>query len=236
MTSPNPPAEQHWFRALSREGKKLGLFAFDAARRLWGVIQGPIVFFLNLIAALVVLFEEWGWRPLSELLAKLAKFRPIAVIEGWIGRLPPYGALVVFALPTTILMPVKLLGLWLLARGAVVTAGAMLIAAKIVSTALVARIFMLTKPALMRLSWFAALYNWFIPWKEHFFGLIRASWIWRYGRMVKTRIKLEVKQAWMRWKPSIDALIAQTKPRLRQVWARVREGAMTTWGKLFGGR
>lgn len=223
-------------RVLRREGQKLWLFTVDGLRQLWAVVRGPIVFALNILAALIVLFEEWGWRPLADLLAKLAQFRLIARLEAWIASLPPYGALVVFSLPTTILLPVKLAGLWLLAKGAVMTAGAMLVAAKIASTALVARIFTLTKPALMQLSWFAAAYNWFVPWKEQLFGIIRASWAWRYGRMVKTRITLEVKQAWTRWRPSLLVLLEKIRPRLRGLWTRLKEGAGAMWQKVSGSR
>ncbi len=43
----------------------------------------------------------------------------------------------------------------------------------------------------MRIAWFAQAYNWFVPWKDALFAEIRSSWVWRYGRMLKTRIKLE---------------------------------------------
>jgi hypothetical protein len=36
----------------------------------------------------------------------------------------------------------------------------------------------------------ARAYNWFIPWKDAVFAQIRSSWVWRYGRMLKRRIKL----------------------------------------------
>ena len=49
-------------------------------RTAWAIVRGPIVFVLQVLAALIVLFEEWGWKPLSEALAWLAKFGPIAEI------------------------------------------------------------------------------------------------------------------------------------------------------------
>lgn len=177
----------------------------ELLRTAWRIARGPLITALNIVAALIVLFEEWGWRPLSDLLARLAKYAPVAAVERWIATLPPYVALVTIALPTTLLLPLKFVAVWLLANEHFATATLLFFAAKIASTALIARIFILTKPALMRISWFASLYNWFVPWKDALFAQIRASWIWRYGRMLKTRIKLSVARAWTRSKPHIRA-------------------------------
>lgn len=160
-----------------------------AAAALWRALRAGIRGLVNLVAALILLFEEWGWKPLAEALGWLARFRLVQRLEGWIAGLPPYGALAVFALPATLLFPLKLVALWLLAKGLVIAAGALFVGAKIASTALVARIFMLTKPALMRIGWFARVYALVVPWQEAMFAAIRASWAWRYGRIVKARVK-----------------------------------------------
>ena len=187
---------------------------------------------VGLVLALILLFEEWGWRPLAELLALLARFRLWARVEGWIAGLPPYGALLAFALPTTILLPVKLGALYLLAQGKVLAAAAFLALAKVASTALVARIFMLCKPALMQLAWFARLYNWLMPWKAAIFARIRASWAWRYGRMLKTWMKLEAKQAWARWRPRLVMALARLRPMLAAWRVRLRIASMRSWRRL----
>jgi hypothetical protein len=70
----------------------------------------------------------------------------------------------------------------------------------------------------MRISWFARAYQWFMPWKDALFAQIRASWAWRYGRMVKTRIRLEAKQAWKRWKPRLRLLAHRARQMLRELW------------------
>jgi hypothetical protein len=196
--------------------------AREILRTAWGIARGPLIVALQVIAALIVLFEEWGWKPLSDLIARLAKFGPIALIERVIASLPPYGALVVFALPTTILLPLKFVAMWLLAQGQWWAATGLFIGAKIASTALVARIFMLTKPALMQIGWFARAYNWFVPWKDALFAKIRASWVWRYGRMVKTRVKLEVAQAARRWRPWLDSRAGPLAVRGRAAGLRVK--------------
>jgi hypothetical protein len=185
----------------------------------WSALKPPLIAALQILAALVVLFEEWGWKPLSEALAWLARFRIVARLEAMIMRLPPYAAVVVFALPTAILLPLKLVAVWLLANEQFVAATVLFIVAKIASTALVARLFILMRPALMQVAWFARAYNWFIPWKDRLFAQIRASWAWRYGRMVKTRVRLEIGRAWATWKPVIAARVASLRARLRELWS-----------------
>jgi hypothetical protein len=208
------------WRGAARYARRAGVHLLLGLRALWGVIRPPLSFALQVIAALILLFEEWGWRPLVEALAYLSRFKIWARVELAIAGLPPYGALAALALPTSLLFPLKLLAVYLIAQGKVVAASMLFIGAKIASTAFIARIFLLTKPALMQIRWFAAVYDVVMPWKEALFEKIRASWAWRYGRMVKTRVRLEVKQAWLR-----------LKPHLIEKWARMREQAKSLWAR-----
>lgn len=231
-----------WLRQLSNMLRALAVHAvsavalvLDVATRLigraWRVVRGPVMFVLNVILALLLLFEEWGWQPLVALLGRLARFRLWARMEVWIAGLPPYAALVVFALPTLILLPLKLIGVWLLANGHILTAGGLLLAAKIASTAFIARAFLLTKPALMQIAWFRWAYERFMPWKDALFAQIRASWAWRYGRMMKTRVKHEARRAWARWRPGVVAAWNRVRARVRLAWDRLRMRARLAWAQ-----
>jgi hypothetical protein len=206
-------------------------FAAELAHQVWRVVREPIIVVLQFAAALILLFEEWGWRPLVELLGRLSRFALWARLERLIAGLPPYGALAVLALPTSLLLPLKFVAIYLLAQGHAVSAGALFVAAKIASTALIARIFILTKPALMRIGWFAYAYDWLMPWKEALFAEIRASWAWRYGRMVKTRVRLEAKQAWGRWKPRLAVAWDRWRPWLDETRTRWRASAAKAWAR-----
>ena len=135
-----------------------------AILRGWRAVRPTVMFVFNVLAALILLFEEWGWRPLSNLIAQLARFPVWAALERWIAGLPPYGALVTLSVPSAILIPAKFLGVYLLVTGHVVTAIAIIIAAKLASTALIARIFFLTKPQLLQIAWFRSFYEAFVPW------------------------------------------------------------------------
>jgi hypothetical protein len=184
-----------------------------AIRRGWQVVRPTVVFALNVLAALILLFEEWGWRPLSNLVAQLARFPIWAAVERWIAGLPPYGALLTLAVPSTIVIPTKLIGVYLLATGHFLTATAVIICAKIVGTALVARIFILTKPQLMRIGWFQSSYDTFVPWQEALFARIRNSFAWRYGRVVRWRAKGYVRRAYSTLRPKLDDALKEWKPR-----------------------
>ena len=60
----------------------------------------------------LLLFEEWGWHPLQQLLGRLARLPLWARLEAWIGRLPPWAALLTFGTPVVLLFPLKLLALF----------------------------------------------------------------------------------------------------------------------------
>ena len=153
---------------------------------------------LQLPFALILMFYEWGWQSLSHLFDWLAKLWLWRAMEDGIRRLPPWAALLLFALPSATLLPVKLGALWLVAQGHEIAGVAVIVIAKIVGTAVVARLFTLTQPALLQLRWFAAFYRWLIPWKEAWMAAIRATWPWRVGRVLKFRSKRALAAAWRR--------------------------------------
>jgi hypothetical protein len=152
-------------------------------------------FFTGLLA-LVILFEEWGWQPLQRAMARIARLPLLARVERRIAALPPHAALAVFVLPSLLLLPVKLLALWLIGQGQALAGAAVIVAAKLAGTAIVARLFTLTQPALMQLPWFATLYTRWTAWKEALLARVRASWAWRAGRVLKRGLR----RRWARWR------------------------------------
>lgn len=147
------------------------------------------------LLALLILFEEWGWDPLQRALARLGRLPLLRQLEAAITRLPPAAALAVFALPALLLLPVKLLALGLIAHGKRLLGVSVIVIAKLVGTAVVARLFTLTRPALMQLAWFAALYTRWSTWKAALLARVRASWAWRTGRALKRLARMQ----WGRW-------------------------------------
>lgn len=138
---------------------------------------------------LVLLFEEWGWEPLARIFARLAKLPLWAKLEGVVTRLPPWAALLVFSVPVVTLVPIKLLALYLFAQGHAALGVTLVIAAKITGTAVAARLFQLTEPALMRLAWFARLYTPYKRWKDRVLAHVRESALWRGARRMLARVR-----------------------------------------------
>lgn len=151
------------------------------------------------LLALLILFEEWGWEPLQRALAWVGRLPGLRWLEARIRALPPYAALALFLLPTAMLLPVKLLALWLIGQGKVLSGTLVILSAKVLGTAIVARLFALTQPALMQLAWFARLFIRWMSWKEALLAQVRASWPWRLGRVMKQRMKRRWQRLRARW-------------------------------------
>ena len=192
-----------------------------ALAAFWRVARPVLRTALQILLALIIVFEEWGWQPLADLLGRLAKWRPWAAVETTIARLPPYAALVVFVLPSAVLLPLKFLAVFLVAKGQIVLAGLLFLAAKVVATALIARLFLLTQPALMQIGWFAWTYNTIIPWKDALVDGVHASWPWRAGRVLKERIRRLIAVQWRRMQPAMR----EFRGAMRVVAERLRSRA-----------
>ena len=142
------------------------------------------------LLALAILFEEWGWEPLQRLLARIGRWHGLRWVEGWVRSLPPWAAVALFALPTALLLPIKLLALWAIGRGHVVLGMLVIVLAKVVGTAVVARLFTLTQPALMQLRWFAWTHAHWMQLKHAVLERARASWAWRVARVIQRQWRL----------------------------------------------
>jgi hypothetical protein len=152
---------------------------------------------LTLPIAVLILFEEWGWEPLKRAMGWLMRWAPLASIERRIAALPPYAALAVFFAPSLLLLPVKFGALWLVAHGQALLGLAVIVLAKVAGTALLARLFQLTQPSLMRLPWFARTYTRWVAWKGAVVEQVRVSWVWRSARVIKRRVAQQVRR-WRR--------------------------------------
>jgi hypothetical protein len=160
---------------------------------LWRVLRGVLL----TLAAIVLFIEEWGWRPLTALLARLARWPPLARFEARIASLPPRFALVLFLVPAVLLFPIKLLALWLIHEGRAALGIGVIVAAKLLGTALVGRLFVLTERQLMQFAWFARAMNWWIATKRRLKALVVGSAAWRAARRVRAWLQLNVRR-WVR--------------------------------------
>lgn len=147
------------------------------------------------LAALVLFIEEWGWRPLTAWAARLAAWPPLARLEVRIQRLSPHAALALFLVPAVALFPVKLLALWAIQQGHALIGVEVIVAAKLLGTALVGRLFILTEAQLMHFGWFAASLAWWRRTKERVRAAVHVSPLWQALRAGVRRWRLW----WRQW-------------------------------------
>lgn len=142
------------------------------------------------ILAVLILFEEWGWEPLQRLLEKVGRLPLIHQIEAAILCLSPRVSLLLFLLPSFFLLPIKILALGLIAHGKPTLGIVVIVLAKIIGTAVVARLFTLTRPALLKMPWFELLYLRWTNWKDSLLTRVRCSWAWRKAGDLKRLVRL----------------------------------------------
>lgn len=164
-----------------------------SGRRLKRLLAAPFV----LLAAIVILVEDWLWDDLARLAAAIGRLPVFHQIEMLIAGLPPYAALVFFAVPSLLLVPVKLLALYFISHGHAMFGLLTVIGAKVAGTALVARIFTLTRPRLLRIGWFAWAYERFTAFKASVYAAIKATALYRitHRQMERMRMALRVWRA-----------------------------------------
>jgi hypothetical protein len=93
------------------------------------------------------------------------------IIEG----LGPYQSLVLLAIPTALVEPLKLVAIAVAGDGHWITGTVMIVAAYAASLLVVERLFLVVKPKLLTLPWFARLWAWFIVIRGKAAGLFRSA-------------------------------------------------------------
>ncbi len=167
-------------------------------RLLKSIISAPFV----LLAAIVILLEDWLWDDLARVAAAIGRLPVFKQLESLIIWLPPYPSLLLFAVPSLLLFPVKFASLYLISQGQPLFGLLIAIAAKLIGTALVARIFNLTKPKLLQINWFEYLYGKTTEFKKRIYDVVKSTRIYRIVHIRKERIKLALKK-WKRSRKSI---------------------------------
>jgi hypothetical protein len=163
---------------------------------IWRVLRGVLL----TLAAIVLFIEEWGWQPLTAFAARIARWPPLARFEARIANVPPRFALVLFLVPAVLLFPIKLLALWLIHEGQTMLGIGVIVAAKLLGTALVGRLFMLTERQLMQFAWFARAMNWWVATKQRVKALVTESTSWRTGRDAVRRSRAWLRLRVRRWR------------------------------------
>ncbi len=142
------------------------------------VLKKILTYPLLALAAIVLLFEEWLWDDLIRLFNRAARLPWVRAIETWLAKLPPYAALAFFLVPMLMLLPIKVLALFLIAHGHGLSGLGVILAAKLFGTAWAARIYHLTSPQLLQIQWFARFHAWFMAKKQNLLAGLAAQPAW----------------------------------------------------------
>lgn len=168
---------------------------------------------LFVLAAAYVLFEDTilHWATLA--MREVGKVAPIGWLERLMARLPPYPAMVLFALPIALLFPIKLLALWVIARGHVITGAVVILLAKTLSTTLEAWLYRVLRPSLAQLHWFVRFEAWLFGWRDRLYAYVRSLPAWQRFRRAMTRAKTWLRgRSWLRRRFDAARRRARTEP------------------------
>ncbi|MBM3647468.1 MAG: major facilitator superfamily domain-containing protein 7 [Alphaproteobacteria bacterium] len=158
-------------------------------RHLKRALELPFV----LLAAAVVFVEETLLRYLGLAMAALAKWPPLARLEGRLRRLPPWGALLVFAAPSVLVIPIKLAAVWFAINDRYALAILSLAIGKMLATALVARLYQVLRPTLLQIPSYRRIETWLFAWRDRLYTFVRTLPAWRRAVAV-----VQQTRAWLR--------------------------------------
>ena len=145
------------------------------------------------IAAAIMFFEGVLLRYLGLAMAAFARLPWIARLEAWLARLPPWAALAAFVAPSTLVLPVKFAAVWFALHGKCVLAAVSIGVGKVVATALVARLYKVLRPTLLRLSWYLRAETWLFTWRDRIYGFVRALPAWQKAVALIRRLRFWVR-------------------------------------------
>jgi hypothetical protein len=80
----------------------------------------------------------------------------------YIQELGPYQSLALLAVPTATVEPLKLVAVAVAGAGHWMTGAAMIVACYTLSLVVVERLFIIVKPKLLTIPWFAKIWQWFV--------------------------------------------------------------------------
>lgn len=164
----------------------------DAPGWLRRIFRGVV----GILAALWILIEEWLWEGLKRCMQWLGRLPIVRGLEARIAGAGPKTAMALFVIPWLLLLPAKLVAFWLMGTGHAGAGLLVFVAAKLLGTALLARLFTLTKPALLTIAWFRRLHDWFAAIKQRLFGYVRGLRVVIWVKAMSARLRTALREYW----------------------------------------
>jgi hypothetical protein len=145
------------------------------------------------LAAVVLFVEEWLWVHTTGALRRIAQWPPLALLERWIQRRSPWQAVALFLVPVVlVLVPAKIACLMLWGHGHHWWAVMFLVGDKIVGTALFARLYQLTEPAITTFGRIRRARDGFLRWRAILYAWLHRQPAYRAARERLQRIRIQL--------------------------------------------
>jgi hypothetical protein len=98
------------------------------------------------------------------------------MLHRFLNRLGPYQSLLILAVPLAIVEPLKLVALFVVGGGHFIAGVLVMICAYAGSLFITERLFVVLKPKLLTLPWFAFGWRWFVTARDKLFSWLRRTW------------------------------------------------------------
>ncbi len=112
-------------------------------------------------------------------------------VRRWVQALGPYASLAVVVVPLAIVEPLKLIAAVVAGTGHWLTGTITIVCAYLVSLFFVERLFVIAKPKLLTLWWFAAGWNWFVALRSKALALLK----WPFVGASRTTVRRKRRRA-----------------------------------------
>jgi len=155
-------------------------------------LRAAVRLVLSIVLILWTLLEALLSPVLRPLLSLLGRLRIFELFGNWLGSLPPYVALLAFAVPFVIIEPIKAFALYWFGIGHIVQGGTLYVLAHLASIVIVERIYHAAHGPLMRIDWFKQLMTWLSGLRRLALDWARATAIWQWAAQLAASVKAMV--------------------------------------------
>jgi hypothetical protein len=162
-------------------------------RQIKYLLRRAVRIVLIVLVAIWMLFEDWVWDSILAVMEKIARLRAVQSFESFIKRQNQYFLLFLFFFPFLIMIPAKLFGLYLIANGKILRGVSIFVIAKVAITAIVTRLFIISKDKLLLIKPFASFYHWLTAKKEWLYSEVRKLKAWQKAKEIVSKIKHKLK-------------------------------------------
>jgi hypothetical protein len=140
-------------------------------------------------AACALAFEEWIWNHASALLRRIGRLLPLRWLEAWVLRRSPLQALALYVLPVLVVLPLKGVALGAIAHDHVTLGLAILFLDKVIGTAVLARLWQLTEPAITTYRWIRRGRDAFLHLRARLYRWLHRQTVYRRTRALIERMQ-----------------------------------------------